>query len=681
MSLQPAADPADRLRALRLARSSKHALSSCVPARVPRIFARAKHRVVSSQGCLAVRLKSLLPLLLLLADPLVATAQQTISIDNWRFQTGDNTAWAAPAFDDSSWTPTSFPVVIFNEPNSEGFHWYRATFQIPDNLRNQDLALGMAAMDDVYEIYINGVSIGRFGQFEPTPEASYPKHFVFRIPSTLLQDATAHIALRRFRGPFMVRLQMFYTGGTFNFNHPPRLGTFAAIDAQEKLDMANGAIQMMPADLTAVLFLFAAGIAFVLYSTQRRRKEYLYLFLYCICSGIPPFIAIYTTTNPAIASRSWGPVLLLLFGLACPGISFLFLAALTQRFRRILLAGAVFDFLIAFIAAYWMVTDSGYELAIIYIFTFLAPFIQLVAVVGLLFDRDKGSLIIALFLLLSSTSTVWFNMRVLLHHSPIVFLGPFLIDTRNLFSALLIFAILVILYFRYRDEQARQEAIDKGLAAARRMQQQLLATTVGSHVGFDVTAVYRPAQEVGGDFYSTQLLEDGSLLVVVGDVSGKGLDAAMLVAAVLGGLAIEKEFRPSALLEDLNKAVLGRTGGGFITACCARFFPDGRVTLSNAGHISPCINGREIEVPGGIPLGIVPHVQYAETTVHLNGSTITFLSDGVAEARDTKGELLGFERMAALSLQPAANIADAAQRWGQEDDITILTVALAATAI
>jgi serine phosphatase RsbU (regulator of sigma subunit) len=236
-----------------------------------------------------------------------------------------------------------------------------------------------------------------------------------------------------------------------------------------------------------------------------------------------------------------------------------------------------------------------------------------------------------------------------------------------------IFVVLVVLYLRYRDEQARQAAAEQNLAAARRMQEQLLASSAESPAGFEVTAVYRPAQEVGGDFYRTELLEDGSLLVVVGDVSGKGLDAALLVAAVLGGLAIEKEKRPGVLLADLNRAVAGRTAGGFITACCARFYPDGRAVIANAGHISPYLAGQEIVLDNGLPLGISVEAGYGETAIQATG-TLTFLSDGVAEARNAKGELLGFERMAALTTRSAAEIANAALHWGQEDDITVLTV-------
>jgi len=191
--------------------------------------------------------------------------------------------------------------------------------------------------------------------------------------------------------------------------------------------------------------------------------------------------------------------------------------------------------------------------------------------------------------------------------------------------------------------------------------------------GFAVEVAYRPAQEVGGDFYRTVALKDGSLLVVIGDVSGKGLDAAMLVAATLGSLANEVERSPALLLEYLNHAVTGRTGGGFITVCCARFFPDGRVVIANAGHISPYLAGREVQMESGLPLGIILQTSYCETEIETH-EAIVFLTDGVVEARNASGELLGFDKMAALATKAASETADAAQRWGQEDDITVRSV-------
>jgi sigma-B regulation protein RsbU (phosphoserine phosphatase) len=621
-----------------------------------------------------MRLRSILPVLLLLGCATAALAQsEFVSLADWRVHAGDDAAWARPDFDDSAWTRTSFPKTEFHELNAQEWHWYRTTFPVPAELRGQQLSLGLGAFDDVYEVYVEGVSIGSFGAFEPAPHAPYPKHASFPIPPSLLQGPIGHIAIRRWKGASSTHMQAYYAGGTYRYDHQPRLGPAVAIEAQEKLDMANGLIQMMPADLTAILFLFAGAISFVLYSVQRRRAEYLYLGLTCLANGMPPLLGILTSTSQTMDSRSWESILVMCSAVLYPGMSFVFLAAICPRFRRTLLAGAVLSGVIAVAAAYCMAVDSGLQVPVVQAFTYVLPLFPLIAVVGLLQDRDKGSLTMGVVLLLNGALIVWTNTSALLHKPTTLFVGRFFIDVRNVGGVVFIFVVLVVLYLRYRDEQARQAAAEQSLAAARRMQEHLLGTSGASPAGFEVTAVYRPAQEVGGDFYRTELLEDGSLLVVLGDVSGKGLDAALLVAAVLGGLAIEKEKRPATLLDDLNNAVTGRTGGGFITACCARFYPDGRVVIANAGHIAPYIDGREVQLENSLPLGITAQTSYGETAIQAAG-TVTFLSDGVVEARDAKGELLGFERMAALTVRPAAEIADAAQRWGQEDDITVLTV-------
>jgi len=623
-----------------------------------------------------MRLRSILPVLLLLGCATAAVAQNDfVSLADWRVHAGDDAAWARPDFDDSGWTRTSFPKTEFTEPNAQGWHWYRTTFQVPTELRVQQLALGLGAFDDVYEIYVEGVSIGSFGAFEPAPHAPYPRHAAFPIPRGLLQGTTGHIAIRRWKGASSTHMQAYSAGGTYRYDHQPRLGPAVAVEAQEKLDMANGLIQMLPADLTAIMFLFAGTISFVLYSVQRRRAEYLYLGLTCLANGVPTFLGIFISTSRTMDSRSWESILVMFSAVLYPGMSFVFLAALCPRFRKTLFGGAALSGFIALAAGYCMAADSGLQVPVVQAFTYVLPLFPLIAVYGLLLERDKGSLTMGVVLLLNSALIVWTNTSALLHKPVTLFVGRFFIDVRNVGGVVFIFVVLVVLYLRYRDEQARQAAAEQSLAAARRMQEHLLGTSGASPAGFEVAAVYRPAQEVGGDFYRTELLEDGSLLVVVGDVSGKGLDAALLVAAVLGGLAIEKEKRPATLLDDLNNAVTGRTGGGFITACCARFYPNGRVVIANAGHIAPYLNGSEVLVENSLPLGIAAQSSYSETEIQA-ARTVTFLSDGVVEARNTKGELLGFERMAALTARPAAEIADAAQRWGQEDDITVLTVKL-----
>ncbi len=350
-----------------------------------------------------------------------------------------------------------------------------------------------------------------------------------------------------------------------------------------------------------------------------------------------------------------------------------------RDYRKILWIGAILSGIFTLIAAYSFAAQS-LEATKIWTSgsTYDQAFFDLIAVWGLFQQRNRGSFAIGGCLLLNAiTWAIAGRGTPVFGFSVFVQSGPFDFDLRTIPGILFVFVTLLVLYLRFRDEQARQAAIDQDLAAARRMQELLLAGSAEQHAGFAVDAVYRPAREVGGDFYRTVSLEDGSLLVIVGDVSGKGLDAAMLVAVVLGSLANETHRSPASLLAYLNRAVMGRTGGGFITACCARFYPDGRVVLANAGHISPYLAGCEVMLENGFPLGISPDATYGETAIQTDGA-LTFLSDGVVEARDAKGELLGFERMAGLTMKPAAEIVDAAQRWGQEDDITVLTVMRAA---
>ena len=183
--------------------------------------------------------------------------------------------------------------------------------------------------------------------------------------------------------------------------------------------------------------------------------------------------------------------------------------------------------------------------------------------------------------------------------------------------------------------------------------------------------------EVGGDFYWTRAEADGALLVVVGDVSGKGLKAAMLVAVAVGAAGSAKAaspgaVSPAAVLATINQALLGRTGGGFVTACCARFDPDGRVTIANAGHLPPYCDGQEVATEGGLPLGIAAEVVYEEAI--LSGERFTFTSDGLVEAENAQRELFGFERAREISMKSAREIAEAAKAWGQNDDITVVTV-------
>ena len=188
-------------------------------------------------------------------------------------------------------------------------------------------------------------------------------------------------------------------------------------------------------------------------------------------------------------------------------------------------------------------------------------------------------------------------------------------------------------------------------------------------------SVYIPAQEVGGDFFQVLPGVDGSLLVIVGDVSGKGLKAAMTVSTIIGALRDFPKRQPSEVLAHLNRVLYGQITG-FATCCAVLIEQNGATTLSNAGHLPPYCNGQAWPVDGGLPLGLTADAAYAEFNFALGPHDhLTFISDGVLEATNKNKELFGFERTQAISSQSAKAIARAAMDFGQEDDITVLTLA------
>jgi len=198
--------------------------------------------------------------------------------------------------------------------------------------------------------------------------------------------------------------------------------------------------------------------------------------------------------------------------------------------------------------------------------------------------------------------------------------------------------------------------------------------------GFEVDSIYNPATEVGGDFYYVEPAHDGGMLVVIGDVAGKGLKAAMNVSMVMGALRRAPERSPAKILDSLNRVLLGSES--FTTCQAAWFGANGELVIANAGHLPPYLNSQEVSLPGGLPLGVLAENGYEEVRMYLHpGDRVLFMSDGVVEARQSSGELFGFDRVHNLSGQSAFYIADAAREFGQEDDITVVAVRRLAQAV
>jgi Stage II sporulation protein E (SpoIIE) len=181
--------------------------------------------------------------------------------------------------------------------------------------------------------------------------------------------------------------------------------------------------------------------------------------------------------------------------------------------------------------------------------------------------------------------------------------------------------------------------------------------------------------QLHGQVRALASIVEADTLIILGDVAGKGLPAAMTVSLLVGALRslVETTGSPAKILAGLNRRLLGR-GSGFTTCLAIRLSPSGTLTLANAGHLAPYRNGQELPSQPALPLGLDPNAEFAEEIVQLvHGDRLTLLTDGVPEAT-CRRELFGFEQTARISSLSAAEIAQAALRFGQEDDITVISI-------
>jgi len=250
-------------------------------------------------------------------------------------------------------------------------------------------------------------------------------------------------------------------------------------------------------------------------------------------------------------------------------------------------------------------------------------------------------------------------------------------DAFSIFVTLLASAFLTTRHINI--EGALQLRAETELESARAVQQVLVPDEIPSVPGFKIESAYRPAGEVGGDFFQILPLTAGGVLVVIGDVSGKGMPAAMTVSLLVGTLGTLAHYTasPGEILAAMNQRMLFRSRDGFTTCLVLRVDPDGSLTMANAGHIPPYYRGEELAVESGFPLGLLAQSTYEEAKVELEpGVQVTLLTDGVVEARSPTGELFGFARTQTLSLKSAEQILQTARAFGQEDDITVVTLTL-----
>jgi serine phosphatase RsbU (regulator of sigma subunit)/predicted ester cyclase len=249
---------------------------------------------------------------------------------------------------------------------------------------------------------------------------------------------------------------------------------------------------------------------------------------------------------------------------------------------------------------------------------------------------------------------------------------------------------------RLEQEIRERERVEQEMRVARSIQQASLPKEVPTLEGWRISPLYEPAREVGGDFYDFHLFSDGRLGVVVGDATGKGVPAALVMSTTCGMLQLAARAwgssSPSEVLAQVNETLLARIPANMFVTCfyCILDPKSGHLRYANAGHDLPYVRRRGSDAEElrarGMPLGLMPGMSYEEKEIVLDaGETVLFYSDGLVEAHDPEGEMFGFPRLRALVAEHGeeGSLEDVlleelysfvGEGWEQEDDITLLTL-------
>jgi serine phosphatase RsbU (regulator of sigma subunit)/predicted ester cyclase len=257
-------------------------------------------------------------------------------------------------------------------------------------------------------------------------------------------------------------------------------------------------------------------------------------------------------------------------------------------------------------------------------------------------------------------------------------------------------ALIRNLTWRFRAAEARErERIEQELQVARQIQQELLPETIPELEGWRIAAYYGPAREVGGDFYDFLEFPDGRLGLVVGDATGHGMPAALVMATTRGMLraVVQSLESPGEVLARVNEALVTDIPPiTFVTCFYGVLDPEsGRLVYANAGHNLPCCRRQDGQVDElrarGVPLGLMPSMSYEEKEATLEtGDSTLFYSDGLVEAHGPQGEMFGVPQLRRLLAEHDAEERSLAgflmdklrsfTGYGreQEDDITLVTL-------
>jgi len=622
-----------------------------------------------------------------------------ISLDGkWRFHPGDDARWADPAFDDSSWPllSSSQPWSDQGYPSMSGFGWYRFSVLVPPT--HPALSLDLSPLMTSWQAFVDGKLVASLGLMPPNifPTANWNYQLIPLIgPESGVGRSTprrVEVAIRVWHSPIWAG---YIGGGPAYGDHI--MGESSLIATAEVSHNDHRRLLFVDRFSYAIVAFIVGITIFGLFLFRPQEREYLWFAMLLMAKSLGSALTVVYQVYgiPAV------PVFDILDGslVACAQVALLLFLTRVLKIHRGFLWNTVFILALAspiFNVLYWPGWISAATGGLVQVFCLLPSSIWMLVILGAgALRRDPNARLLLLPVLLvqglylADNVTIAMyqfgvNIDYLLFESPFI-TSPYTVHANVLADLLFLLAMLAFLIRRFTIARRREERWEGALEAARQVQNLLLPEAIPSVEGFKIDCVYRPADVVGGDFF--QILPvagsggEANLLIVVGDVAGKGLPAAMMVSMIVGVIRAEAAHSadPGQLAAALNGRMTGRSasdfGSGFTTCLCAHLSANGRLVLANAGHLPPYRNGLELPMPGALPLGMLTGVTYDLITAQLQpGDRLTFVSDGVVEAQDRSGELFGFDRTQELSTKSAAEIAEIANRFGQVDDITVVTI-------
>lgn len=642
----------------------------------------------------------------------------------WKFQIGDSpidphtgkSLWAEPDFDDSQWetvdlTPRPGIVDPFTgdprylpgwttsgHPGYWGYAWYR--FRVPLVAAGGN-GLAFATYghaDDAYQLFDRGELVGSWGRFRDRGRSPVT-WFTLPIEITLPQvtsvpsggnntgDAGAQehvLAVRFWMGPVGL-LHNPFGGG---FHSAPLLGQTAAIAQQVELERLKlnrqyyfTAFEWIVYSLLTIL---VAGLVFF----DRSDPVYLWvagcLLLYTVlisnyllanCTQLVTyntfFVIFQVLINP-LTFGGWTMVWWAWFRLRRP--------AWVPRAVAVLTAGQMIT--MAFGAN--LVNDAipqkvGMTFFLVSVLLRLlhAALMAFVVARGIRETGAEGWLVLPAVIPLMAS--LFENELIVLHLYGFFHFHGVTVLFIEIAQMIMAAAVGLLMLLRMLQSVRRQREMALDVKQAAEMQQVLIPRKLPPIPGLAIEAEYHPARDVGGDFF--QIVHhpgDGAALIVAGDVAGKGLKAGMIGALLVGAIrtATDSSLDPEFVLRVLNRRLL-RRGDAQATCLALHITPEGEAILANAGHMAPYLNGEPVPMEGALPLGMVEAAECSVMRFRLQeGDRLVLMSDGIVEATDEDGQLFGFERTQELarSAISAADVAAAAQNFGQEDDISVISI-------